>query len=119
MSGCAGAGGGRLGMALGRRTGPGAETARGIVVAVVTGRGASSLDALPAALGVLLVRPAVPPDGQRPEPVSGWHSGTGWVLVGRGASGAEIREELGSFFGPEQFERVLLTGQLTPYQAGR
>ena len=26
---------------------------------------------------------------------------------------------MGSFFGPEQFEQVLLTGQLTPYQAGR
>ncbi len=114
-----------IGMALDRRAGRGAA-ARGVIVAIVTGSGADSLDALAAGPGVLLVRPAVPGAGQRQElrqdeqdGVTGWVSGTGWVLVGRGASGSGISAELGSFFGPEQFEQVLLTGLLTPYQAGR
>ena len=101
------------------------EAELGVIVAIVGGPGADSLDALPAAFGVLLVRPAAA-DGHWPVPrldeqngITGWVSDTGWVLVGRGASGASIRAELGSFFGPEQLEQVLRTGLLTPYQAGR
>ena len=114
-----------LRMALDRGTVRG-EAEWAVIVAIVRGPGADSLDAIPAALGVLLVRPAVRADGQRPElqpekrdGVTGWISDTGWVLVGRGAAGATIRAVLGSFFGPEQLEQVLLTGLLTPYQAGR
>ena len=113
-------------MALDRRALPASELPRSIVVTIETGPGASSLDAIPTEFGVLLVRPAAAADGQWPEPrqadrdgVAGWHSETGWVLVGRGASGATTEAALGSFFGPEQFEQVLLTGLLTPYQAER
>ncbi len=112
-------------MAVDRRTARGDEAEPGVIVAIVTEPGADSLDALPAALGVLLVRPAVPGAGPQPEPrleerdgVTGWVSGTGWVLVSRGASGATTEAALGSFLGPEQLEQVF-TGLPTPYQAGR
>ncbi len=115
-----------LRMALDRRPGPADGAARGIVVAIVTGPRASHLDPVAARYGVLLVRPAVPAKGQWPQPrsaeldgVTGWHSDTGWLLVGRGASGATTKVALGSFFGPQQLEQVLLTGKLTPYQAER
>src|SRR5271155_1847015 len=113
-----------LRMAVERRAGSNAGKAWAIIVAIAAGSEVSSLDELAADFGVPLVRPAVPGAGQRPElrpverdGVAGWHSRTGWGLVRRGGSGATIRATLGSFFGPEQFEQVLLNGQLTPYQA--
>ena len=99
-------------MALDRRAWRGGGPPWGIVVAIVQGSGADSLDALAARYGVLLVRPAVPGRGQRPEPrpaepggVAGWHSDAGWVLVGRGASGARPGRSWGRSSGRSNLSR--------------